>query len=97
MRVAEDLVRVGGGTRLRVDLHGVSTFGPGDSRTLIRWEWISAIEPSGNGVVVRSAQTELTFPSGAFGRQPEELAHLLMQGKSITARADVIAQLGAAR
>lgn len=97
MRVAEDLVRAGGGTRLRVDLHGVSTFGPGDSRTLIRWEWITTIETPGDGVVVRSAQAALTFPPGAFGKKPRELAELLDKAKSITERADVIATLGAAR
>ncbi len=30
--------------RLRVDLHGVSLFPPRGDRTLIRWEWIEAIE-----------------------------------------------------
>ena len=28
---------------LRVDLHGVSAFGAGEERALIRWEWVEAI------------------------------------------------------
>lgn len=94
MRVVEDVV---GPARLRVDLHGVSSFGPGDRRTLIRWEWIAGIDHDTAGVEVRSATARVDLPAGAFGRAPEELAVLLERGRSITERPDVIAALGAGR
>lgn len=79
--------------RLRVDLHGVSVFGPGESRTLIRWEWVTGIEVTDDGVVVRSPQARLTFPPGAFGLDPPVLAQRLQQARSIVDRPDVIGQL----
>lgn len=95
-RVAEHRVvsdRPGRGLRLRVDLHGVSVFGPGDLRTLIRWEWISGIDATDDGVVVRSPRAELTFPPGAFGLQPAALADRLRRARSITERPDLIGEL----
>ncbi|MBW3654355.1 MAG: hypothetical protein KY433_12430, partial [Actinobacteria bacterium] len=71
-QVAEDMVRsrrFGPRVRVRVDLHGVSVFGRGDERTLIRWEWIEQIRV-GDGVEVTSANAELVIPSGAFGLDP---------------------------
>ncbi|MDQ4142962.1 MAG: hypothetical protein M3198_04315 [Actinomycetota bacterium] len=94
-RVAEQLVRTrlfGPKLRLRVDLHGVSVFGPGDERTLIRWEWIREVS-CGDGVVVRSDSAEVHLPSGAFGMDAEELAHHLEEARSIERRPEVIASL----
>lgn len=98
-RVAEEVVRSGssaglaGLVRLRVDLHGVSTFGPGDRRTLIRWEWIEEISCEPHSVVVHSDRHEIVFPSGTFGIGPQALAELLAKAGSILQRADVIAEL----
>ena len=95
LRTAEELVRLGpSGPRLRVrvDLHGVSVFGPGDERTLIRWEWIEHLGVR-DGVEVRSATAQLTLPPGAFGLPPETLCRLLGEARSLEARADVIGQL----
>lgn len=78
--------------RVRVDLHGVSIFGPGDRRTLIRWEAITSIEAA-NGVVVRSQGAELTIPPRAFGVDPPQLASRLEAAKSIVDRPDVIGEL----
>ncbi len=78
--------------RVRVDLHGVSIFGPGDRRTLIRWEAITSIEAA-NGVVVRSQGAELTIPPRAFGVDPSQLASRLEAAKSIVDRPDVIGEL----
>ena len=99
LRAAEDLVRLrrlGPELRLRVDLHGVSVSGPGDERTLIRWEWNEHLGV-GDGVDVRSATAALTLPPGAFGLPPDILCELLEQARSLDARADVIEQLGAPR
>jgi hypothetical protein len=79
--------------RLRVDLHGVSVFGPGDSRTLIRWEWIQEVQ-AGEGATVRSAGAEINFPDGAFGLPPERLATLIREARSLDRRVDVILELG---
>lgn len=94
-RVAEHRIVGGaaGGRRLRVDLHGVSVFGPGDARTLIRWERIRSIEADEGGVTVVAAGDELTFPPGAFGLDPQELAGRLERGRSIMERPDVIGNL----
>ncbi len=95
LRIAEELVRLGQPgpqVRLRVDLHGVSVFGPGDERTLIRWEWIEHLGVSA-GVDVRSATAQLTLPPGAFGLPPERLCQLLEEAQSVHARADVIERL----
>ncbi len=80
----------------RVDLHGVSTFGPGDQRTLIRWEWIEHLGVS-DGVEVRSAHAQLTLPPGAFGLPPETLGVLLEEARSLHARSDVIERLAGRR
>ncbi len=99
LRAAEHRVklrRLGPEVRLRVDLHGVSVFGPGDERTLIRWEWIEHLGVS-EGVEVRSSETTLTLPPGAFGLPPETLCELLEEGRSIHARPDVIEHLGGRR
>ncbi len=96
MRVAEQVVRTGPfgrKLRLRVDLHGVSVFGPRD-HTLIRWEWIEDLEV-GDGVTVRSATSEVNFPRRAFGLSPDALARLLREAASIEQRPEVIARLGA--
>jgi hypothetical protein len=74
----------------------VSVFGPGDERTLIRWEWIEHLGV-GEGVEVRSSDATLTLPPGAFGLPPEALRELLEEARSIHARADVIERLGGRR
>ncbi len=94
-RVAEHVLRpsrFGSPVLLRVDLHGVSRFGPGDSRTLIRWEWVESIE-AGHDVIVRSPSEEVLFPSGAFGLDAPALAEQLEQARSIHLRAEVIGRL----
>lgn len=78
---------------LRVDLHGVSCFGPGDGHTAIRWEWIEAISVEGGGVLVRSASETVTLPSGAFGFEPGALAKRLEEARSITRRPEIIGEL----
>lgn len=95
LRSAEHVMRAsrfGPQLRLRVDLHGVSVFGPGDERTLIRWEWIEHLS-SGTGVEVRSANDEIELPPGGFGLPPEELYQLLEEARSLDARPDVIERL----
>jgi hypothetical protein len=96
-RVADFVVRkrpFGPKVVVRVDLHGISSFGPGDGRTLIRWEWIEDIAVDG-GVVVRSAHDRVELPPGAFGLDPETLARRLDTARSIVHRTDVIAELNA--
>ena len=78
--------------KLRVDLHGVSVFGPRRERTLIRWEWMEDIT-AGDGVTVRSANAEVHLPDGAFGLGTDDLAEKLRQARSITRRPDVIESL----
>jgi hypothetical protein len=95
-RVAEHVMRsrrFGPKILCRVDLHGVSVFGPGDRRTAIRWEWIEAISVQDGGVDVRSASEHVTLPSGAFGFEPGPLAERLEQARSITRRPDIIGEL----
>jgi hypothetical protein len=95
MRVAEHVMRptrFGAKVLLRVDLHGVSQFGPGDARTLIRWEWIESIDTD-DGVVVRSASEAVVMPSGAFGLDSAALAEQLESARSIQNRPDVIGHL----
>ena len=96
LRAAEDVLRAsrfGTDLRLRVDLHGVSVLGPGEERTLIRWEWIEDIHLD-DGVEVRSATSQVRFPPGAFRVAPEVLVALLEQARSIEHRPGVIDQLG---
>lgn len=78
--------------KLRVDLHGISVFGPGDQHTLIRWEWITDITV-GTGVLVRSHNAEIRFTEGAFGLPPADLAALLRRARSIEYRGEVIGRL----
>ena len=82
--------------RLRVDLHGVSVFGPGEDHTLIRWELIMGIGLDG-GVVVRSATAAVPLPPGAFGLAPEALAERLDEARSPDRRPEVIADLSGRR
>ncbi len=95
-RVAEHVVRgrvFRRPVRLRVDLHGVSVFGPGGQHKVMRWEWIEAIT-AGEGVVVSGAGGEVRLPAGAFGMSPEDLADRLRAAVDLTRRPDVIAELG---
>ncbi len=96
--MAEHVVRrrrFGRPQRLRVDLHGVSVFGPGDEHRVIRWEWVESITVGG-GVTVAGAGVEIVLPSGAFGLDPGVLAERLRAAGSIDRRMDVIAELSAA-
>ena len=77
---------------VRVDLHGISSFGPGDARTLIRWEWIEDIAVD-RGVRVRSANAEIELPPRAFGLPPGELAQRLRDACSIERRPRIIGEL----
>lgn len=102
MRIVEEQIRSGRfgrfsrARRLRVDLHGVALFGPDDEHCAIRWEWIEDIVV-GDDVVVRSANDVITIPAGTFGLVPDALADRLRQARSITQRAEVIAELAAGR
>jgi len=95
--VAEHVIRprrFGPKIRFRVDLHGISSFGPGDEHTLIRFEWVESIEADAAGtVVVRSSTESVRLPPGAFGLEPTELAQRLEEARSIQRRPDVIGQL----
>ncbi len=82
---------------LRVDLHGVSAFGAGDERTLIRWEWVETIEVERGSVVVRGSEGTIALPSGAFGLESEALAEELEKARAIQNRPDVIGRLSLAR
>jgi hypothetical protein len=79
---------------LRVDLHGVSAFGAGEERALIRWEWVEAIDVERDSVVVRGAEETIVMPSGAFGLGAADLAEELEQARAIHNRSDVIGRLG---
>ena len=96
-RVAEHVVRgrlFGPKRLLRVDLHGISAFGAGDERALIRWEWVEAIDVERDTVVVRGAEEIIVMPSGAFGLGAENLAQELDLARAIQNRSDVIRRLG---
>lgn len=95
-RSVEETVRAGrfGPTlRLRIDLHGVSSFGPGRHRALIRWEWIEKVASHPHGVVVTSNRDKIVLPSGVFGLEPAALAERLERAGSIFMRADIIDEL----
>jgi len=97
-RVAEHVFRrrpFGRSQRLRIDLHGVSVFGPGDHHEVMRWEWIERISVDG-GVVVAGGGNRILLPAGAFGLDPEALATCLRDAGDITVRTDVIGRLGGA-
>lgn len=97
-RVAEHVVRgrlFGPKRLLRVDLHGISMFGAGDEKSLIRWEWVEAIEVDRSGVVVRSADDSIVLPDGSFGLEPNDLAGELERARNIRVRSDVIRRLSA--
>jgi hypothetical protein len=97
-RVAEHIVRkrpFGRPQRLRIDLHGVSVFGPGDHHQAIRWEWIDAISVAG-GVVVTGKGKEIVLPPGSFGLAPDALAEALREADDIVRRTEVIGRLGGA-
>ena len=94
-RVAEHVVRgrlFGPKRLLRVDLHGVSSFGAGE-RALIRWEWVETIELDRASVVVRGTEDAIVLPSGAFGLEAKELAEELERARAIGSRSDVIRRL----
>ena len=78
---------------LRVDLHGVSEFGGGEEHTLLRWEWVEAIEIDRGSVVVRGGDEAIVLPSGAFGLPADSLAEALQQALGIQNRSDVIRRL----
>ncbi len=95
-RVAEHIVRgrlFGPDRLLRVDLHGISEFGAGDERALIRWEWVEAVAVERGSVVVRGADEAIVMPSGAFGLTTDDLAEELERARAIHHRSDVIARL----
>ena len=95
-RVAEHVVRgrlFGPKRLLRVDLHGISAFGAGDERSLIRWEWVEVIELERGSVVVRGAEDSIVLPSGAFGLAARALAEELERARAIENRSDVIRRL----
>lgn len=95
-RVAEHVVRgrlFGPKRLLRVDLHGVSLFGAGDEKSLIRWEWVEAIELDRGSVVVRGSEDTIVLPSGSFGLEAEVLAGELERARAIQSRSDVIRRL----
>lgn len=96
LRVAQHVMRSGLGRRrcFRVDLHGVSVFGPGDRHVLIRWERIESISiDDDRGVEVVSATARVRFPQGAFGLDPPALAAQLEVARGIERRGQVIAEL----
>jgi len=97
-RVAEHVIRrrpFGARVRYRVDLHGVSSFGPRDAKALVRWEWIESMAVDEGRLVVTSATEAVEIPDGAFGLSPEDLRDRLERARSITERPEVIAELGA--
>lgn len=78
---------------VRVDLHGVSTFGPGDEHLLLRWERIEDIVAGPEGVDVVTAKERLHVPAGAFRLSPDALAAQLRRASDPDARGVVIDEL----
>ena len=81
-----------GRRKVRVDLHGVSLFGPRSRRQLIRWEWVESIDVEGT-VIVRSSEETITLPARSFGLEPHALAERLRAARSIVQRPEVIESL----
>ena len=81
---------------LRVDLHGVSEFGAGDEKALIRWEWVEGIEVERGSVVVRGSKNVIVLPPGSFGLGAGDLAEELQRARAIQDRSDVIRRLSTA-
>lgn len=79
--------------RFRIDLHGVSSFGPGDAHTLYRWERVEDIAVVPGGVDVVTAAGSLRLPDGAFGLTPEALAAQLRRAADRDERGTVIDEL----
>ena len=99
-RVVEEMFRTGRfgpRVRLRVDLHGVSTFGPGEHHEVIRWEWIESVAADHRGVTVTSHNGKIVLPPGVFGLESEQLAHLLTEAGSIFKRGDALEEIGRGR
>lgn len=71
----------------------MSEFGGGEEHTLLRWEWVEAIEIERGSVVVRGGDEAIVLPSGAFGLEAEELAEELQEAMGIRTRSDVISRL----
>jgi hypothetical protein len=95
-RVVEEVVRVGRSgpvQRLRIDLHGISSFGPGEHHSLIRWERLCEISADAHGVTVSSPTGRIVLPTGVFGIRPVDLAEKLEEARSIFKRPDVLASL----
>jgi len=78
---------------VRVDLHGVSTFGPADEHLLIRWERIEDVVAGPEGVDVVTAKERLHVPSGSFNLSPDELAAQLRRAANPDERGVVIDEL----
>lgn len=98
-RVAEHVVRrrpFGRPQRFRVDLHGVSVYGPGDRHQAMRWEWIERITVDGGVVVEGGGGDRIVLPPGSFGIEPGALAAYLLEAGDIGARTEVIGRLGGA-
>ncbi|MGH9121136.1 MAG: hypothetical protein ACRDYC_04200 [Acidimicrobiales bacterium] len=99
-RVVEEIVEYDDSTvvRMRVDLHGCSTFGPKEGdHTVLRWEWISEITAGEDGVVIAADSDglgEIFFPAGLFGMPADQLGELLRLALSIVNRGDVLDELG---
>jgi hypothetical protein len=85
--------RFGPVRRLRIDLHGISTFGPGRHHSLIRWERLCELSADAHGVTASSPTAQIVLPAGLFGCNPVELSEKLEHARSIFERADVLAEL----
>jgi hypothetical protein len=98
-RVVEVIVSAGrrrAERRIRIDLHGISTFGPGPHHSLIRWEQLASLSAGPHGVTASSSRAEIILPNGIFGVEPAALASKLEQARSIFQRSDILAELSGA-